>query len=149
MGSFLQSKRNEVYDPIRRQWVTATPEEKVRQALVQYLVKKCHFPLSVISIEKKLSELPFVKQPKKELPDRRLDLLCFGPKLSYPLLLIECKGVPLQEKMVSQVLGYNAFVQARFVALVNASEIKFIWEENEEVHERASIPSYQELVKTC
>ena len=130
MASSPLNKRREIYDPIRQKWIVATPEEIVRQKCISYLIENCQFPSSLISIEKKLSELPHLNERKKDLPERRLDLLCFGPKLAFPLLLIECKAVPLQDKMLSQVWGYNAYIGAPFIALVNGHELRMGWEEN-------------------
>ena len=105
-----------------------------------YLIDRCQFPQEVIAIEKKLSELPHLRLEKRKLPERRLDILCFGPKLSFPILLIECKAVPLHEKMLSQVWGYNSYVGAPFVVLVNDKELSFSWEENGETRYHDFIP---------
>lgn len=149
MESSPLSKRREIFDPIRQKWLVATPEEIVRQKCIAYLIEKCQFPQEVITLEKKLSELPHLAERKQKLPERRLDLLCFGPQLAFPLLLIECKAVPLQEKMLSQVWGYNSFVNAPFVALVNDRQLSFSWEENGETRYRDFIPPYQELIAAC
>lgn len=149
MESSPQSKKREIFDRIRQRWLVASPEEIVRQKCITYLIETCQFPQEVILIEKSLSELPHLKLHKQQLPERRLDLLCFGPKLSFPLLLIECKAVPLQEKMLSQVWGYNSYVGAPFVALVNDQELSFSWEENGETRYRDFIPPYQKLIAAC
>jgi len=149
MESSPLNKQQEIFDPIRQKWILATPEEIVRQKCISYLVENCSFPLEVISVEKKLSELPSLCERKKSLPERRLDVLCFGPELAFPLLLIECKAIALQDKMLSQVWGYNAFIGAPFVALVNDKEIRMGWEENGESRYRDFIPTYQELIKAC
>lgn len=146
MESSPPSREQELYDPIRKRWVVATPEEIVRQKLVMHLTKTCQFPIEVMTVEKKLSELPHLLEKKQSLPERRLDLLCFGPKLAFPLLLIECKAVPLNEKMLTQVWGYNAYVEAPFVALVNENQIKMRWEENGQSRYRDFMPTYEELV---
>ena len=65
------------------------------------------------------------------MPSRRIDILCFEPKELTPLLLIECKSVPIRESMLPQVMGYNAFIQAPFIALVNQKSIVFGWEDEE------------------
>ena len=149
MESSPQSKKREILDPIRQKWLVATPEEIVRQKCLAYLIDQCKFPRDVITIEKKLSELPHLSLRKQELPERRLDILCFAPKLDFPLLLIECKAVPLQEKMLSQVWGYNSYVGAPFVVLINDKELSFSWEENGETRYRDFIPPYPELINAC
>jgi hypothetical protein len=146
MESSLQNKRRELFDPIRKKWFLATPEEIVRQKLLCHLIDRCHFPLEVIAVEKKLSELPHLSNIKGRIPERRIDVLCFAPQLAFPLLLIECKGVPLQEKMLAQVWGYNAFIRAPFIALINETTI---WLESEKRERKGFIPSYQELIQVC
>ena len=147
MESYLPSKVEELYDPIRQKWMVVTPEEIVRQKFIAYLIESRLFPEEVIAVEKKLSELPFVKEQKNKVPDRRLDILCFGPQLSYPLFLIECKAIPLSEKMLSQVWGYNAFIQAPFIALVNEKEIIMGREEKGERRYDDFVPKYQNLIE--
>ena len=141
--------RTDTFDPIRQKWLIASPEEIVRQKCIAHLIEKCQFPQEVIAVEKRLSELPHLAERKLRLPERRLDLLCFAHQLAFPLLLIECKAVPLQEKMLSQVWGYNSYVKAPFVVLVNDRELSFSWEENGETRYRDFIPSYQELIAAC
>lgn len=105
------------------------PEERIRQAWIQTMIQDLGYPKQWIAIEKELSSLPHLSLiPKKELPKRRVDILVFAPHLHpdyplYPLLMIECKVAPLEPKFAHQVLGYNTYVQAPFIALANQQEI--------------------------
>ena len=141
MGSFLQNKK--VYDPIRKKWVIETPEEVVRQKIVNLLTDERGYPSYVIVIEKKISELPHLLERK--VPRRRLDILCYEAKTLRPLLLIECKGVPLQEKMFTQVMGYNVFIKAPLICLVNGQECLLGWEYPKRAMILDRFPSYKEL----
>lgn len=145
MVLFPLNKRCEIFDPIRQRWVIATPEEMVRQRCLSYLIQRCQFPKESISIEKRLSSFPHVRQRK--IPVRRLDILCYGPRLAFPLLLIECKAIPIQEKMLAQVWGYNTYIKAPFVALIDKQKLRMEWEENGERKYCSFIPTYQELCK--
>lgn len=118
--------------PIRREKVAATPEEKVRQAVLQELVQNLGFPFEAIAVEKGLKQMPHVALMKGKIPLRRADIVVFAkgihPAFSlYPLLLIECKAVRLTSAVIRQVVGYNHYLQARFVAVVNAEERKTGW----------------------
>lgn len=105
-----------LFCPIRKKEVVATPEERVRASFIQFLIQK-GFPKELILVETALSELPHIKE--KILLDRRVDILCYNTHLK-PLLLVECK-VHLDSKHMSQVLGYNHFIQAPFLALVSST----------------------------
>ena len=124
----------QVFDPIRKDWFTALPEELVRQSLLHTLVYYLGYPQSLVLVEKKLSELPGSSYGQRL--NRRLDTLCMmrsrDGKILQPLLLIECKSIPLNQKSFDQILGYNQFVNAPFLAVINAEECYL---------QQASIPS--------
>lgn len=128
-------QRNQVFDPIRKKWVEATPEEIVRQKILNHLIG-LGYPPHTIVVEKGLPE---------GAPRRRLDILCLESKTLRPLLLIECKSIPLQEKMLAQIAGYNSFVGAPLICLANEGEFMLQWEKDERVVEH--LPTYQELVE--
>ena len=140
MVSYPQNK--EVFDPIRNVWIEATPEEIVRQSLLLRMITELNYPKHLIAVEKELTSLPHLIKRKKEIPKRRLDILCFDNKFHRPLLLIECKAVPLKRAMLPQLLGYNAFVKAPYVCLVNDTHIVFGGEDGEST----SLPPFETLV---
>ena len=116
--------KKEIYDPFRKKWVVATPEEKVRQNLLHKMTVELSYPRELISIEKALSEMPHISaSTASSCPDRRVDLVCFAKGIHpeyplYPLLLIECKEcASLVEVARQQVIGYNYFIKACFVAV--------------------------------
>src|SRR5579863_8219661 len=111
-----------IFDEIRQIWVRATPEERVRQRWIRRMTGELGYPRELLVVEKAMSELPHLALG--EVPDRRLDILCYGkgihPDYSlFPLLLLECKEGPLTTSAVNQVIGYNYYVKARGVAVVN------------------------------
>lgn len=115
---------------VRRQWVAATPEEMVRQRLLLKLTRQLGYPLSHIAVEVALHQMPHL-QVKPKL-SRRADIVCYAPNLRmgyplYPLLLIECKAVPLNARVIQQVVGYNQYVQACYVVIANACEERVGW----------------------
>ncbi len=131
------SNLSKVFDPIRGSWVAATPEERVRQQWIQRMIGSLGFPKGFLVVEKQLKELPHLQGAS--VPDRRLDLLVLSSL--YPLLLIECKAGPLSEDGMDQLIGYNHYVKAPFLALVNEREVKFAYPDG-----RGSfLPTFQEL----
>ena len=154
MGLSPQSRPSEIkklYDPFRNIYVESNPEEVIRQKILHHLISNLHYPKEMMVIEKQLSELPHIQQQVGQAPKRRLDILCYTllfEKL-VPLLLLECKATPLHKKMLSQVMGYNSYIQAPFFALVNGEEIMLGWKEKEEYRYIDYIPSYEKLRDYC
>jgi len=113
---------------IRKIQVKATPEEHVRQKFLQQMIGEWGYPPSLIMVEKALSELPLQNDTSKKIPQRRMDIVAYtktGESLR-PLLLIECKEKDNSKKALRQLLGYNYFIQAPFVALVTATHYTVI-----------------------
>lgn len=126
--------------------VVATPEEIVRQKILQLMTKKLGFPKELLAVEKQLRELPHL-QNIDDLPNRRADIICFARKKHtlFPLLLIECKEDKITPMAKSQVLGYNHYVQAFFVAIAGKNAIQLIYPQ-----ELDFLPHYDEMLEvTC
>lgn len=141
-----------VFCLIRKKWVSALPEEKVRQRLVREMVEELGYPIGAIALEKSLSELPHLSTVRS-LPKRRADLIVFSKDLHlshpfYPLLLVECKAVSLTPKVLRQVVGYNQFVGACFIGVVSPSTSVFGWfEPNQpELSFFDTLPRYESLL---
>jgi hypothetical protein len=122
MGSSNLNKL--IYDEIRKKWVKATPEEQVRQLWIQRMTCQLGYPKEILVVAKALKELPLGLE---KLPDRRLDILCYakGEKGIFPLLLIECKKGRLTDDALNQLIGYNFYIRAPFVAAVSLDEVRF------------------------
>ena len=112
------SKLNNVFCAVRKRWIKATEEEKIRQKVLAHLIHDLGFPLSGIVVEKSLSELV-----SEKVPPRRIDIVCYGGVAFMPLLVIECKAVPLTQAMMRQLCGYNRYIKAPSYALVNSTQI--------------------------
>lgn len=126
---------------IRDTLVANNPEETVRQNLLSWMIQEGGYPKGLIAIEQELYEGP------KNLK-RRLDLLILKPNSLKPLLLIECKSVKLTSTHLNQLLGYNVFVRAPYLLLVNQKSAKFgfIGSQGNWVFEE-KLPLYSEIAK--
>lgn len=138
---------------LRKIELKATPEELVRQTVLHELIRVLGYPSSLLVVEKEIQALPHLTPEERvRLPQRRADILCYGTHLHpkhplYPLLLIECKAVKLTAKGINQVMGYNRFIKACFVAVVNQEERRLGWlDPSGEYQFIAHIPTYQELL---
>jgi hypothetical protein len=105
--------KDQIFDPFRKTWVLLTPEEWVRQNLLQYLVQSLHYPSSLIAVEKeiKLGEL-----------SKRFDIVVYKNEL--PWMIIECKEakVALNEKTMEQILQYQQVLTAQYLFISNGHE---------------------------
>lgn len=139
---------------MRKEWVAALPEEHVRQRVLRHMCEERGFPASLIAVEKSLRQMPHI--PSGELmrmPDRRADIVCFAKGIHpdsdlYPLLIVECKAVKLTSRVISQVSGYNYFVRACFIAIVNEFEMRTGWYDSARCEYTFVdyLPSYEELM---
>jgi len=105
--------KDQIFDPFRKSWVLLTPEEWVRQNLLQYLVQNLHYPASLIAVEKeiKLGEL-----------SKRFDIVVYKNEL--PWMIIECKEamIALNEKTMLQILQYQQVLMAQYLFMSNGHE---------------------------
>lgn len=146
-----ETLKMQLWDPIRNSWVASTPEERVRQRLIQEMLHVKGFPQSGLCVEKALQQLPHISS---EPPLRRADILVFAKDIHpnyalYPLLMIECKAVPLSEAAQRQVAGYNHFVQAYFVAVANEEKLRLGWQGADGSYSWVDyLPNYTELLSS-
>lgn len=101
----------QIFDAVRKAWVKLTPEEWVRQNLIQLLIVHCKIPASYLSVEKEIQ----VGTLKK-----RFDLLVYNRR-HIPWILIECKAeaVALSEQTAAQLLSYHQVLQADYLIICN------------------------------
>ncbi len=132
--------KSNFFDPQRGRLVAATPEEERRQSLLQQLIHQLSFPKQLIAVEKQIGELPHLKG-RSGIPKRRVDILCFAGGI-HPLLLIECKEGDVTAADEQQVLGYNHYIQAPFVAVAGKDGARLIFPQRVPF-----IPSYPQLME--
>ncbi len=141
-----KGNRGNVYDPYRKAWVAATPEEIVRQKFLHVMTTQLGFPKELLAVETQLSEVPHLKGIAN-LPQRRADIICFAKgihpeHLLYPLLVVECKEGEVGMEAKSQALGYNHYVQAHFVAIAGENCAMLVYPQ-----ELTFLPSYSQLME--
>ena len=143
--------KQRIWCRIRKDWVVDQPEEQVRQQLLNHLIEDLKFPESLVAIERKLSQMPHLPLDGTDYPDRRSDIVCFANDIFpghslYPLLLIECKAVPMNSKTERQVIGYNHYLGSPFVCIANETERRIGWRNEEGYQWQDGIPAYQTLL---
>ena len=138
-----------IFDPIRKKYIKPLPEEIIRNDLVKEMIYSLGYPKSSLSIEKKLKLLPHIK--KEKYPNRRADIICFASGIHkdfelYPLILIECKKDKLNKNAFDQVIGYNYFVKAYFIALANKDEKIVFYKKKDKYESLKFLPTYRQLL---
>ncbi|MCB1112141.1 MAG: type I restriction enzyme HsdR N-terminal domain-containing protein [Chlamydiales bacterium] len=143
---------SKVFCPIRCEWVSALPEEKVRQRLLAYMIQKLGYPKGYLIVEKGLNQLPHLANSGIAIPERRTDIVCVTSGIHpdyelHPLLVVECKSVKLSDKAFRQAVGYNRYLDAPFIAIANDHEIRTGWydQAGREYQFVSFLPEYQEL----
>lgn len=103
-----------VFDPIRKKWLVLTPEEQVRQYLLQYFIIKQKYPRTLIAVEKTI---------KIGTLSKRFDIVVYN-KSHLPWLLVECKApdVTITKKTLYQLLNYQNIMQCNHWMLTNGHE---------------------------
>lgn len=139
---------------IRKILVEATPEERVRQHFLAGMIESLGYPTSLITVEQELKQIPHLRLCDSDIPRRRADVICYGKGIHpteplAPLLLLECKAIPLNTKVINQVLGYNYFVGARFIAVGNQEEVRTGWKDaaSGEFQFVPYLPFYADLIR--
>lgn len=137
----------QLFCQVRKIWVNAAPEELVRQGVINYLTHQLGYLSGGIAVEVSLQQMPHLSLINARLPRRRADIVVFHQ--GSPLLLIECKAVKMTTKTIRQVLGYNWYLKAPFIAVVNAEETRFGWFDSTQNSFcfDPRIPHFQELLK--
>ena len=100
-----------IFDEIRKKFVVLTPEEWVRQHVVQYLLLEKKYPKSLINVEKLV---------KVNGLNKRYDIVVFQPNGEI-FMLIECKApeVPISQQTFDQIARYNLQLNAQFLMVTN------------------------------
>jgi hypothetical protein len=100
-----------VFDPLRRRYVTLTPEEWVRQHFVSYLRTCKDYPRALLANEVPISLNGTVK---------RCDTLVYERSLS-PLMIIEYKApyVELSAAVFTQLAHYNMALHVNYLTVSN------------------------------
>lgn len=100
-----------IFDEIRKKFILLTPEEWVRQHVIQFLLQDKKYPKSYINVEKliKINDL-----------SKRYDGVVFKPNGEI-FLLIECKApeVPISQQTFDQIARYNLVLKAKYLMVTN------------------------------
>tara|TARA_R110000772_G_scaffold119390_5_gene225384 strand:- start:512 stop:946 length:435 start_codon:yes stop_codon:yes gene_type:complete len=115
----FKSKENKrlIFDEIRKKFIILTPEEWVRQHVIQYLVLDKNYPASHLSVEKQLKLHETVK---------RYDIVVYNREGGIELI-VECKApsIKISQDTFDQIARYNFVLRAKLLMVTNGLEHYF------------------------
>lgn len=134
-----EGQRTQIFDPVRKKYVTLTPEEWVRQHIISFLIEEKKFPASLIAVEISLN-----RGSKKQ----RGDIVVYTND-GKPKMIIECKApeVKITQDVFYQIARYNAPLKMNYLVVTNGINhfcCKMDYENGEHTFLR-EIPEYDSL----
>jgi predicted type IV restriction endonuclease len=125
-----------IFDEIRKKFIILTPEEWVRQHVVQFLLDEKKYPKSLINVEKVL---------KVNGLRKRYDVVVFNSDGSI-FILIECKApeIKISQATFDQIARYNMTMNSEFLMVTNGLNHYFCQMdfENEKYTFLENLPNY-------
>lgn len=107
-------KTQKVFDPVRKKYVALTPEEHVRQHILNYLIKHKNYPASLMVVEHTL---------RWNKMTHRSDILVYDKK-TCPSLIVECKAptIAITQSVFDQIARYNITLKVPYLLVTNGVE---------------------------
>ncbi len=143
LPSFKVKIKNEgdkffIFDLIRKKFISLSPEEWVRQHLINYLITEKKYPKGLFKVE---------SQHHYHFLAKRSDILIFGVD-GKPWMLAECKApdVPISTSGVNQISVYNKTLNAKYLMLCNGMEL-YCWKFDNEKKEHVLLTELPEFQK--
>ncbi len=108
----------QIFDIIRKKYIALTPEEWVRQHVIQFIIEEKQVGVGLIAVEKSL---------KFNGLSKRFDIVVSNNN-AEPILLVECKApnIALTQATVQQAGIYLKTIKAKFVMLTNGLQHIFL-----------------------
>lgn len=123
-----------IFDAYRKRWIVLTPEEWVRQNILQYITEVKKYPAALIAIEKEI----FLGELKK-----RCDIVVYNQN-ALPWMIIECKemNVQLTAKVLDQILRYHITLSVKYLVITNGSYCFGFEKKDGQFYEINEMPQY-------
>lgn len=133
--------RTQVYDFLRKRYITLTPEEWVRQHFIHYLIEGKGYPAALMMNEVGITVGGV---------ERRCDSILYHKAECRPRMIMEYKAphIRITQDVFMQAASYNSVLRADYLTVSNGLThycCRINYEENRTEFLQA-IPDYKELV---
>jgi len=127
-----------IFDIIRKKFIVLTPEEWVRQHVLQFLISEKNYPISHINVEKQLKLNDTIK---------RYDIVVFNPNGNIEII-VECKApkIKINQQTFDQIARYNFVLESEYLMVTNGLDHYFCQMdfENEKYIFLKDLPTYNQ-----
>jgi hypothetical protein len=112
----MKDARNDewILDPVRGKRVRSTPEERVRQRFMRYLMERKGHPYGLMEVEKGF---------RLHRTYKRCDILTRDGN-AEPFMIVECKApdVAIEQGTFDQIARYNMVFRVPYLVVTNGEE---------------------------
>ncbi len=103
-------KKRMVFDPIRKSNFIIQPEELVRQSWIQFILKDCGIPESMISVERKIKLFKL---------NKRFDMVIYQKADPYVLFEFKSFTQVIDNHVTQQIASYNMTLKVPYLVISN------------------------------
>ena len=130
-----QGQSKQIFDSVRKRFVALSPEEWVRQNLVQFMTDVFSYPLSLMAVEKKIDVNGL---------SQRADIVVYN-RNGRPWLIAECKAssVKISQETFLQAARYNMSLDVPYFVLSNGHEHYCLKKTNEKFEFLDALPEME------
>ena len=141
----LKIREDQIFDPIRQKFVRLTPEEKVRQKTIQFLINHMEIPADRIGVELSLNSLGDIGNRK------RIDIGVFNDSNKI-VAIVECKAdyIGFKEAPYQQAIDYVASLGVyRYFVVDGYDMIGYHYNsQNDQFEKIDDMPTYPQLLES-
>ncbi len=146
MEVYKNKKQKVIYCPCRQIFLNLTPEEKVRQEVLNLLINEMSIPVSAISTEFPLSRIDKKSKQRADIVVWVKDKL--GEEVPLIVIEIKAKHIEITDQTLEQVLSYDEIVSAPYVGISNGDFIELFEINNDEIKQlKIDFYGYKELIQ--
>jgi hypothetical protein len=123
-GFTIQSEgqKKQIFDPVRKKFIPLTPEEWVRQHVIQHLHQQYHIAFSLISVERELSYNGLKK---------RFDVMVSCSERPFACLVeVKAPQIKLTTETILQAAVYNKSYNCPWLWVTNGIQHAWLFMEN-------------------
>lgn len=137
-----------VYDKIRKKEIPFTPEEKVRQQVLTYLIEELKVPEYMIDEETAMS---YYKVDSVRRPDILILKKDENIGEAVPMAVIECKrnNTVIDETIIEQTLYYAQQLECNYAMITDGSytDVAYCELDNDMLVSIKKLPKYEEMLE--